>query len=396
MQIMTKNVQADGPSVSAGAGGFSLLRRHMPELDVLRGVAVLMVVLYHGFYWMNRAVYSQPWQTFFVDSTIGGWLGVNLFFILSGFLITGILLDSKEKPHYYRTFYTKRALRILPALAAALILALVLRQNSVAGTWLAIGFLVNYAPAFGVGFVYVPLWSLAVEEHFYLLWPAVVHRFRTATITTIAIVLCIAEPILRWFSRSLHLGDPHTQTHLVADYVASGALLAVFARSRFASRANSITLAFILILIGTAILAIGAPHRILHRDNAWGDALQVEPFNLIFAGTLLLLLTLQLRVFAGPLFSPMRYLGYISYGLYLYHLIIFVTGTELLLRLNILQGAGDFAIVVARFLLLFAVAIAVSALSRRWLEQPFLNLKSRMITDAPAAAEQVQRGGASA
>jgi len=395
MQIMTKNVQADGPSVSAGAGGFSLLRRHMPELDVLRGVAVLMVVLYHGFYWMNRAVYSQPWQTFFVDSTIGGWLGVNLFFILSGFLITGILLDSKEKPHYYRTFYTKRALRILPALAAALMLALVFRQTSVAGAWLAIAFLVNYAPALGV-FAYVPLWSLAVEEHFYLLWPAVVHRFRTRTITVIAAALCIVEPILRGLSRSLHLGDPHVQTHLVLDYLASGALLAVFARSRFASRANSMTLAFILILAGTAILAIGAPHRILHRDNAWGDALQVEPFNLIFAGTLLLLLTLRLRVFAGPLFSPMRYLGYISYGLYLYHLIIFVTGTEILARWNILQGEGDFPIVVARFLLLFAVAIVVSAISRRWLEQPFLNLKSRVTVEGRALKEQVERGGASA
>ena len=401
MRKIITNPRPEERSVSAGAEGFRLLRRHMPELDVFRGAAILMVVLYHGFYWTERAHYRLPWETLFVNATVGGWLGVNLFFILSGFLITGILLDARPRPAYYRTFYTKRALRILPALTATLVFAALLHQTSLAGALLSAGFLVNYAPALGVTDFYVPLWSLAVEEHFYLLWPTLVHRFKTATITAIAIGLCVVEPVLRALSGPFHLGDPHEHTHLIADYLATGALLAVFARSRFASRGNSITLALVLILAGAAVLAAGVPHRILHRDNALGDALQVVPFNLLFAGALLLALALQWKVFSGPLFWPMRYLGYISYGLYLYHLLVLGLTTALLHRLNLLQATGDFATLASRFLVMFVAAVVVSGISRRWLEQPFLGLKTRLTGDASAAAsslqqDRVQRGGASA
>ena len=100
-----------------------------------------------------------------------GGVGVNLFFVLSGFLITGILVNSRSNPDYYRRFYTRRALRILPAFYATLLLLML-------GGWIgwrfflaSILFLANSANLVGVAIQYGPLWSLAVEEHFYMFWP---------------------------------------------------------------------------------------------------------------------------------------------------------------------------------------------------------------------------------
>lgn len=92
-----------------------IIRPKMPELDSLRGVAILLVVFYYGFFWSNGLAGLSGAAKLFVSLTRFGWLGVNLFFVLSGFLITGILIDSRAKKHYFRRFYVRRALRILPA-----------------------------------------------------------------------------------------------------------------------------------------------------------------------------------------------------------------------------------------------------------------------------------------
>ena len=92
-----------------------LIRPVMPELDSVRGIAVSGVLLLHAFYWQYSSFHFSGLPRLFLLATQPGGLGVNLFFVLSGFLITGILLDSKEKPRYFRRFYIRRALRILPA-----------------------------------------------------------------------------------------------------------------------------------------------------------------------------------------------------------------------------------------------------------------------------------------
>jgi peptidoglycan/LPS O-acetylase OafA/YrhL len=270
-------------------------------------------------------------------------------------------------------------LRILPALAATLILASLLRQTSLSGLALSIFFLVNYAANLGVAGVYAPLWSLGVEEHFYLLWPTVIHRFKTRAIMGIAVTLCLLEPVLRYFSGRLQLGDPHGNTHLIADYLAVGALLAIFARSRFATRRNSTLLGVGSSLAGVALLLVGIPHGILHRDNSFGDALQVVPFNLMFAGTLVLALALRLKFFASFWAWPLRYLGHISYGLYLFHMLVFSLVSTIMARYGIFQDVGHFHLVVARFLVMFAASLLFSDASRRWLEEPFLDMKKHLI-----------------
>ena len=99
-----------------------LLRSKMPELDSVRGVAILAVVFYHGFFWSNNLAGLSGVARHFVSLTRFGWLGVHLFFVLSGFLITGILEDSKSAPRYFKRFYWRRALRILPAFYGTLLL----------------------------------------------------------------------------------------------------------------------------------------------------------------------------------------------------------------------------------------------------------------------------------
>ena len=102
-----------------------IIRAKMPELDSLRGVAILLVVFYHGFFWSNGLTGLSGIAKLFVNLTRIGWLGVNLFFsALRILLITGILADSKTNKHYYRRFYLRRALRILPAFFYALLLVL--------------------------------------------------------------------------------------------------------------------------------------------------------------------------------------------------------------------------------------------------------------------------------
>ena len=140
----------------------------MPELDTIRGIAVLGVLFLHGFSWQYAGLHFGTLARMVLAATQPGWLGVNLFFVLSGFLITGILLDSKQAPHFYRTFYTRRALRILPAYYALLILLLLLHSSSAGFVGLSFVYLANVTDLFGIACGYGPLWSLAVEEHYYL------------------------------------------------------------------------------------------------------------------------------------------------------------------------------------------------------------------------------------
>ncbi len=143
----------------------------IPELDGIRGIAVLLVLALHGFAWPMQ---WETWHGFprvIQLLTLPGGLGVNLFFVLSGFLITGILLDAAGEPHYFRNFYGRRALRILPLYYLTLLLIFVPYPSSGKFVLLGLFYISNMTGIFGVLNVYGPLWSLSVEEHFYLLWP---------------------------------------------------------------------------------------------------------------------------------------------------------------------------------------------------------------------------------
>src|SRR5579859_7989208 len=148
----------------------------MPELDSLRGVAILAVVFYHGLFWSNNLQGLSGAVRIAVNLTRFGWLGVNLFFVLSGFLITGILMGRKTAPNYYSHFYFRRTVRILPALYGLLLVLSLVPHQSYKYLVLSFFFRANLAPLLHIPYTYAVLWSLAVEEHFYLLWPWAVRR----------------------------------------------------------------------------------------------------------------------------------------------------------------------------------------------------------------------------
>lgn len=151
----------------------------MPELDSIRGLAILGVLFTHGFYYATTvSLYHSAAQRFVIHATTLGRTGVNLFFVLSGFLITGILIDSRQQSGCYRRFYVRRALRILPAYYGVLALLLVHHFDNWPFVALSVIYLSNLTPLWGIPLAYSVLWSLAVEEHFYLFWPTVVKKSR--------------------------------------------------------------------------------------------------------------------------------------------------------------------------------------------------------------------------
>src|SRR4051812_432361 len=144
-------------------------------IDGLRGTAILAVVICHFSALLPRA--DHPW----IGVLENGWAGVDLFFVISGFLITGILLDAKGEANYFRNFYARRALRIVPLYYGFLIVALLLRQWEAQPwlwTWTVNYWLPMRMGAAGTAWtswneMIIPFWSLAVEEQFYLIWPIV-------------------------------------------------------------------------------------------------------------------------------------------------------------------------------------------------------------------------------
>jgi peptidoglycan/LPS O-acetylase OafA/YrhL len=348
----------------------------MPELDVLRGTAILVVVVYHGLFWSSVTT-SNRIGRLVVQASSAGWLGVNLFFVLSGFLITGILLSTKGRPSYYRQFYLRRVFRILPAYFLTIAILLVIHQLTLGSTLVALLFLTNYS-IFPVVGGYGPFWSLSVEEQFYLLWPMLVAKVSVRSLTILSFVLCVVCPFLRWLSVSRHLplGEAHTSTYLIADNLAIGALAVIFARSRYGTLRNGKLLGLALIVGGGVFLTAGVPFGIMHRTNAFGGALQTVPWNLFFTGCLLLFLGLRSRLFSGPFTAPLRFLGYISYGLYIYHLLVFQAYDTVVRHLSHASLRAALSAGFTRLLLVGTLAVLVSWISRRFYEEYFLRLKT--------------------
>jgi peptidoglycan/LPS O-acetylase OafA/YrhL len=300
---------------------------------------------------------------------------VNLFFVLSGFLITGILLDTKGSPSFYRKFYFRRALRILPAYLALVGLLTLVGWTTLHSGTLMLLFLANTSAAIQVG-GYGPLWSLSVEEQFYLIWPAFVGRVSIRVLTIVSIALCFVEPLLRWLDAACHLplGNVRGTTYLIADNLALGALAAIFARSRYGTLRNGIRLGLGLCLAGLVIFMAGYPFGILHRASIIGDTFQTVPWNLFFTGILLLSLGLRSPLVSSLWAAPLRFLGYISYGLYLIHYLIFEKYDTYVLRLSNLSLRHLLEGSFTRFFLVGGLSILIAWLSRVFYEERFLQM----------------------
>ena len=359
----------------------------MPELDTIRGVAILLVLFFHGFGFRYGLGGLSGFGKLFVAATLSGWMGVNLFFVLSGFLITGILLDTKPKAGYYRTFYIRRALRILPLYYAVLALLAVLTRTGWVdrhASWPFLGlsffYLSNVTELFGVRMQYGVLWSLAVEEHFYLLWPAAVRSLSRHQVAVVGAIICVICPCLRavYFIRGYDTGAGYTW--LVADGLATGAILAALARGPWGTRAHTRSVTLICFAASVTMFAVGYPFGIFQASRFWGLTLRETALNLFFAGCIALALLVGTSRWKAVVNRPvLQFFGEISYGVYLIHMLVFDLESHLWSRLfpNLSAVGGHFALMVLLFIIAVLFAVAIAYLSRWYFEEPFLRMKRR-------------------
>lgn len=357
----------------------------MPELDAVRGVAILGVLLYHGLYWGVDLSQFSKFERAFLTGMWVGRLGVNLFFVLSGFLITGLLIDGRNRPNYYSRFYIRRALRILPAYSLTILILLTTRDAPVKFIVLSVLYLSNLTPLFGVAIAYPVLWSLAVEEHFYFLWPLAVRRWTNKVLLGLLSFVIVCSPISRLISFYLTRSNGFVSyvcndyTWNALDGLACGAALAIFLREFNPSRSDFQKA--LLVVFGMALLVwgIGIPFGIVTRQRPVGAALQVTPWHFLFVGLIGLCLVIGSGTHKRYVqLKSLRLLGEVSYGLYLYHLLIFALFDRVVEQTGISYGKDPFLMLLSRFLIVSALATAVSLLSRRLFEDQFLNLKRRL------------------
>ncbi len=241
------------------------LSGHIPALDGVRGLAILLVLVYH----FTLGVSGKSLATkLLIRMTSAGWCGVDLFFVLSGFLITGILFDAKESPHRFRNFYARRALRIFPLYYGTLIavfggLPWIVSWTrgfdgvEDAGVWLwAYGTNILVALR-GRWFPLSHFWSLAVEEHFYLIWPALIFSSdRKTSMRICAAVVAIALVTRVWLVMEGACLAAYCLTICRMDALAMGGLVALAIRGPGGRYAITPHARKVALISGVALLAL--------------------------------------------------------------------------------------------------------------------------------------------
>ncbi|MEP6899791.1 MAG: acyltransferase [Rhodanobacter sp.] len=359
-------------------------RQHLPALDGLRGVAILLVLL-HGF----DVIQPAGGIAHALDTMLDlGWIGVQLFFVLSGFLITGILLDTRQAPGYYRNFFVRRILRIFPLFYGVLFVAFAVLPHvlpNVGGgehqLWLWI-YLANFVAPFGYGEPAFPhFWSLCVEEQFYLVWPfLVLHAGRRGVIALGALLVVIAIGS-RLYVRH-HLGEPvgHEAAYMFTpcrmDALAIGALVAATLRGERGALWLARFRPAVFAVGGLLLLLAGVAFGHLQRTGAM---MQSFGYTLVALGFALLLVGALSRTGQpGRLlaWTPLRRCGIYSYGMYVFYapLHLFV-GLPLLARF---AATPTLAQALAYEVVAVAVTFGLAALSWHAYERRFLALKSRL------------------
>jgi peptidoglycan/LPS O-acetylase OafA/YrhL len=329
----------------------SWLPNYLPELDGLRGLAILWVVLYH----CNPRLVG----TWIYYASLWGWAGVLLFFTLSGFLITSILLTTREKPHYFHNFHARRALRIWPVYLLALVVVYLNAPWFIGPSvwdavrtapWLAyIFFLQNLfhltlPPALG------PTWALAIEEQYYFVWAPLVRWVRAPWMLTISLLAALTvSPVLR-SGHHAWLTPTHTLIHL--DGLAWGSLLAIGMHTLGWSRRLWLALG-----LGGFVAGFAAAATI-----AGGTAFLDSALAIGFAGMVLALIAstgARNRLNALLRSGPLAFYGRISYGLYMTHISVFIYFGWFDLKMDPYGIPGNLAVVAFRLAVCTAVAAAL-------------------------------------
>lgn len=363
----------------AGSSTLDAGRAHYPALDGLRGLAILLVVVYHNFGFIN---------VFFF-----GWLGVDLFFVLSGFLITDILLKTVGKKGYLKNFYIRRVLRIFPLYYLCLILFLIVIPKTTIQLdlqyyvdhqiWLWT-YLQNWIYTFqspGQTNALNHLWSLAVEEQFYLLWPLAVLIIRKPgyllLFISLVLVAVVGLRLLVWMNQISDLAYFNLYTFTRVDGLCIGCMIALLQRvkSNFLHQNRG------LIVLCFAGLNFGFffVNRRYQFSFPYLALAGYTTFAMMFGLLVNEAVTSQSKLI-NFLFnnSLLKFFGKISYGFYVFHWPVY-----LLLFPYLLPWMSKFANgAIVQFLvsvMATLAAIVISWLSYQYYEKYFLKLKDKFV-----------------
>ena len=369
---------------------------YYPSFDGLRGIAILAVFLRH--YAVD--LFAWPWLD-------GLWCGVDLFFVLSGFLITGILFDTLGEPGYFRNFYIRRALRIFPLYYGFFLVLLLawtfLHQRG------ASKYIWSYALYFGnliypfidtrkhdvtvfpfrlfgtsshvsVGY----FWSLCVEEQFYLVWPLLVYAVRSRTrLMHLALAGIIGTVLLRTLllntlpQSMLIKALLFASTYTRADSLLVGAWCALWLRGVLLSRAQLHRLCYLVGVPSLAVLGLGTAltnHRWPHNyDNPFIATIGFTLIAVTAAALLLLSLDQRSWIHTITRCPGLMALGIVSYGFYILQGL-----PENMLSPRLRLWHPSTIVALAALSTLFLVIYGAARLSFRFYEQPFLRLKARL------------------
>jgi len=374
---------------------------YIPDGDGLRAVAILLVIVFHC---RTVARAGTDGQQFFMRLAEVGWVGVDLFFVLSGFLITGILIETAGRPGYFRSFYIRRVLRIFPLYYAALASLAIgfhvfgIERLAPASTTAEVAhwvYLQNWLPLFGVDWTrpLAHFWSLGVEEQFYLCWPALVlvcaQRGRVAHLCLWTIAIAVVMRVVFWWAGVSEAGNFATVTRI--DTLAIGGYLACLQRGAGWPdlRRPLVTPMFAasaLMVLGVALWG-GSFFRPTNRHIFLFGLLPVAIFfGAVLAFTLVGDHASHWRRLLRS--RPMTAMGKVSYGVYVLH-------WPLVLALQPVwpELPGGFWVRQTTFFIaILAGSFTLAALSFAFFETWFLNLKDRLAPRPTRSQESVRSG----
>jgi len=372
------------------------LHGHLPVLDGVRGLAVLMVLVFH---FVGQMLATNALEHVIVSVTKYGLLGVDLFFVLSGFLITGLLYEARGRPNYLRNFYLRRVLRIFPLYYGVLAVVFFVAPLIPILRGATLDYLLErqaWAWAYAVN-VFLALheewsfsylnhfWSLCVEEHFYLVWPFVVlllaRRPRALIITCLAVSLGAMLARVIGIAIGLNWWVTVVLTPFKLDGLALGAFLAVLVRQPGGIDWMTRWIAPVAAAaIGLLVVSFVWTTLISRTHLELIGAIRASFFQVLLACFLIGALVAPKRHFISRLFSsrPLVFFGTYSYGLYVYHHFIsyYLVSNRTEVDLGHYLGSHGLAVAL-QAIAGIGCSVALAYLSYEFFEKRFLNLKRR-------------------